>query len=287
MKMRITLLLAIAFALFGNIRAQEYNLFETADVDADGWLWFDSQEKIDKYVSLFNENDGVIDPEGKVIQMSAANHGDYEETVADPSITGFGDQAKTGGIKLAMSSGWSLSNSDGGSIYLRLPSCTHLSICFSSDDQMRPELMAALSEDTFVEEYQSLKSFGWSPLANSGEYVWENIQDITNTSTTPSTIKSSSPIFVRIVNGRTAYLIIHGIKAMTSTPTSVSQNISDNDITFDGMNIVLPNESELKVYDLTGTLVADEVTNSMNTGKLNSGIYIVKANGKTMKINVR
>lgn len=48
-----TLILGLACTI--GVQAQEYNLFY--DVDADGWLWFDSQEKIDKYVGLCNEAD--------------------------------------------------------------------------------------------------------------------------------------------------------------------------------------------------------------------------------------
>ena len=56
-----TLFLGLACTI--GVQAQEYNLFY--DVDADGWLWFDSQEKIDKYVGLCNEADNKIDPNGK------------------------------------------------------------------------------------------------------------------------------------------------------------------------------------------------------------------------------
>lgn len=287
MKMKFTLMLVAAFAVFGNLKAQEYNLFDKADVDENGWLWFDSQEKIDKYVSLFNENDGVIDPAGKVIQMSCAAFGDYEPTIADPELTGFGEPAKKGGIKLAKSEGFALNNYKGGSIYLRLPSCTHMSVCLSSDDQMRPELKVALSEDTFVEDYQSLKAFGFTPLSGAGETLWADLQDIKNSVTTPSTIKSDSPIFVKIANGREAYLIIHGIKVLTSTPTSINNVESGKDIMFDGRNVVLTEVSDVRVYDLTGAVVMNGYTNNLNLEALNKGIYIVKANSKTIKVCLR
>lgn len=286
MKMKFTLMLLAAFAVFGNLKAQEYNLFDKADVDENGWLWFDSQEKIDKYVSLFNENDGVIDPSGKVIQMSCAAFGDYEPTIADPELTGFGEPAKKGGIKLAMSDGFALNNFKGGSIYFRLPSCTHLSVCLSSEDQMRPELKAALSEDTFAEEYQTIKSYGWTPLSGAGETVWENLQDL-ESSNTPNSIKSDSPIFVKIANGRAAYLIIHGIKVLTSTPTSINNVESANDIMFDGRNVVLSDMSDVKVYDLTGAVVISKYTNNLSLEGLNKGIYVVKANNKTVKVCLR
>ena len=76
-----TLILGLACTI--GVQAQEYNLFY--DVDADGWLWFDSQEKIDKYVGLCNEADNKIDPNGKIIQMVPADIApDYPPTYADP-----------------------------------------------------------------------------------------------------------------------------------------------------------------------------------------------------------
>lgn len=47
MSRKITvLLMTLSVVMFAN--AQEYNLFDPADVDANGWIWFDTQEKIDK-----------------------------------------------------------------------------------------------------------------------------------------------------------------------------------------------------------------------------------------------
>lgn len=34
---------------------QTYNYFDPADCDADGWLWFDTQEKLEKYCGFENE----------------------------------------------------------------------------------------------------------------------------------------------------------------------------------------------------------------------------------------
>ena len=36
--------------------AQNYNLFSASDIDKDGWLWFDTQAKVDKYVGTCDED---------------------------------------------------------------------------------------------------------------------------------------------------------------------------------------------------------------------------------------
>ena len=39
------------------VQAQEYNLFPASVVDENGWLWFNSQEIVDQYVGVCNEDD--------------------------------------------------------------------------------------------------------------------------------------------------------------------------------------------------------------------------------------
>ena len=88
-------MLSLLFVMTAN--AQEYNLFPAADVDENGWLWFDTQAKIDKYVGLCNEDDYTVDPNGKIIQMVFANiTPDYPETTADPDAYGVGTDAEFG-----------------------------------------------------------------------------------------------------------------------------------------------------------------------------------------------
>lgn len=85
MSRKITvLLMTLSVVMFAN--AQEYNLFDPADVDANGWIWFDTQEKIDKYIGQANNEDGKIDPNGKIIQLICADFGDYEDSTAGPAV---------------------------------------------------------------------------------------------------------------------------------------------------------------------------------------------------------
>lgn len=78
-----------------------YNYFDAADVDANGWLWFDTQAKIDKYVGWGNKYK---------IQLQSATYedadGQYPEPYGDPTAIGWnaageqGEGAKTGAIIL-------------------------------------------------------------------------------------------------------------------------------------------------------------------------------------------
>lgn len=63
-------LFALALLSTATVNAQDYNLFPVEDVDADGWLWLDSQAKIDKYVGLCDEDNYTVNPNGKPIQMA-------------------------------------------------------------------------------------------------------------------------------------------------------------------------------------------------------------------------
>ena len=136
MSRKITvLLMTLSVVMFAN--AQEYNLFDPADVDANGWIWFDTQEKIDKYIGQANNEDGKIDPNGKIIQLICADFGDYEDSTADPAVKGAGTDgemesadAKTGAIVTASSS--SAMNTNGGGFVVRMPSCVSFNIFISS-----------------------------------------------------------------------------------------------------------------------------------------------------------
>jgi hypothetical protein len=86
----------LAVATMSASAQNTYNLFDPADCDADGWLWLNTQEKIDRYVGNINEDAYTVDPNGKVIQLAFANiTPDYPETVADPEAYGVDTQGYT------------------------------------------------------------------------------------------------------------------------------------------------------------------------------------------------
>ena len=146
MKKIFTLALLALAAMSAN--AQEYNLFNAADVDADGWLWLNTQEKINKYVGTIDEDNYTVNPDGKPIQMAFANiTPDYPETVADPEAFGVDTQGYTvldegvnkdecikGAIIIAPASAQSSMN--GGCLVLNLPSCSTINLLLSSEARM-------------------------------------------------------------------------------------------------------------------------------------------------------
>ena len=146
MKKFSTLFLGLACAI--GMQAQEYNLF--ADVDADGWLWFDSQEKIDKYVGICDENKYKVDPNGKVIQLVYADiNPTYPSATADPYYIGVGADGedygtegyKTGALVIPGSSG--IMTTNGGGFVVCMPSCSSYSNCLSSLYSVRCRMLGS------------------------------------------------------------------------------------------------------------------------------------------------
>lgn len=140
--MKKTLLTLAAFAVVGTLCAQTtYNFFDPADCDADGFLWFDTKEKLDKYVGY---------PSRMLVRLL---DGDYElpdftfpESIKDATYVGYGTDgmkggvgSKTGAIVLPVASGdfsiLSSPNSCGGGILLHLPDCAKVDFYVSAEQE--------------------------------------------------------------------------------------------------------------------------------------------------------
>ena len=297
---KIFTLLLLAMACSVNMQAQEYNLFDPADVDADGWLWFDTDEKIEKYVGLCNEDDYKIDPNGKPIQLVYSDiMPDYPATYADSWFVGAGtdgeigtDGAKTGTIVLPVSSGSMSTN--GGGIALMLPSCKSVSFCISAVGQMTAAVKASKDINTSFTNYNTLKSYltGFMKLCGAGVHNWTGIETFHNNNgdETDYTLQSDSPIYAYIVN-TTAYreLYIHGIKVMTTTnPAGVEEAEAGKDKIFYFNNTIsLAEEAQIEVYNVAGVLVESAYTAQLSLNEMNKGIYLVKVGNKTRKVAVK
>lgn len=114
-----------------------YNFFDPADCDEEGWLWLDTQAKIDKYVGegkkiqLINSTLEIEDPEFPGEYLSS-------ETYADAKVKGYNDKgveggegAKTGGIILPESDGHGFFGWHGGGILIQMPDCAQFDIYMS------------------------------------------------------------------------------------------------------------------------------------------------------------
>lgn len=264
--------MALALSVLG-ANAQSYNMFDAADVDADGWLWFDTQAKIDKYVSTANEDDNKLDLNGKVIQMLYADQApDYPATTVDVNQAGVGTDGepggaghKTGAIILQPAS--AIMTPNGGRFIVRMPSCTEYSICYSCENKVMARILDSKDDNADFDKYnvRNASYMGVFKRLPSGLQTWSGIEKLNN-GTTTETIQSTTPINVMFQSGTKDVIYIHGIKVMTSTKPT-------------GINHVTTSTKETMVYNLQGNVV--------NKASLSKGIYIVKQGNSTRKIVVK
>ena len=272
--------------------AQGYNLFSAEDVDENGWLWFNTQEKIDKYVGLCNEDDYTVNPNGKPVQMAYANiTPDYPETVADPEMYGADtegyvvgdDEVKSeelikGAIALAPASG--MMSPNGGCLILNLPSCSTISLYLSSEARMlirtlklSPEY--AIDDDggdgTGNTKVICSKASVFSSLHSAGQYKWETAATTNNGNNTGVTFVSDDKVYFALQNCHYYPIFVHGIKV--TTPKDELAFI--NEITNGDSNVAE------KLYSVDGKYMGKR----KNAAK--KGVYVVKKGNKTQKMVVK
>ena len=186
--------------------------FEVEDVDENGWLWFDTQEKIDRYVG----------PD-KIIQIEGATFGTNEPTIADPTIIGADDAGimpndeetpqngtqKTGAIRLALASS-ALGADNGGSLVVSLKTCSMFTVFVSSNSSMQTVLKLTLNYTNIINVKMYMGGFG-PVLSKAGQKEWECSKESDDmlTKINPDDVND-----VSIVNMKNRYLYIHGIKLM-------------------------------------------------------------------------
>lgn len=204
--------------------AQNYNLFSASDIDKDGWLWFDTQAKVDKYVGTCDEDNYKADPKGKKIQLVYADQlPSYPQTTVDPDAIGFGkggelgtEGYKKGAIILPTASAAMQTN--GGGILIMMPSCSELSINVSCESKVGFQLCSTTDISTTFTDYQVRGA--WSPMfgafANAGNTTKTGLETKTNGNDN-ITIKSDKPVYVYFRNITKGEVYIHGIKVVTTT----------------------------------------------------------------------
>ena len=300
MKRKFTLL-AIACFVFISASQAQYNLFQDADVDVNGWIWFDTQAKIDKYIGQANNEDMQYDPNGKLVQLACADFDPYEDSTADPSLIGAGTDgelggpdAKTGGIILAAAQAQGSTN--GGSVIIKLPStCTSFNVFFSADSRMLGRFMGASDGSTLFRDYTAISVKSLPPFAqigSAGQKSWDNMEKLDNGFDPPFSVNSASPMHARIENCQKYPLYIHGMKILTSTPTSIGNTeVNSSVISFDGKTLSVNEPADISVYTVAGSLAVSDYASSVNLSNLVKGIYVVKvkttSGQKTTKIAIR
>ncbi len=285
------MLLCLASML--GMQAQEFNLFE--DVDAEGWLWFDTDEKIQKYIGVCDEDNYRVDPKGKLIQMVCADVApDYPVTTADALFVGAGTDgeigtagARTGAIITAAASDNMSTN--GGGFAVLMPSCKTFSMCLSREGTTYVRMLASKNVETVFQEYDVISAkyaTVFKPLFRGGTFVWEDVETLDNGNEGAYTLQSDAPIYAYFQSLTKAPIYIHGIRVTTPTDvtgiTEVKQESSR--IFFEGNVVVLLNPASIEVFSAGGALVASATTDRLDLNNLSKGVYLVKVGDRVRKL---
>lgn len=276
------LLIAIALCTITSIKAQK-NLFDKNDVDDNGWLWFNTQAKIDKYIG-----------DDKAIKLVDATFDPFEETTVNPEFMGAGTDGILGGVNaqkgaIILSKSLKTSTYNGGGILLQLPSCKLLSVAFSCDEQMRPLVKGGAGKCEII-DLAYIRTFSFLPLSKSGQKKWENLEAIENDS--KFKLESTTPVTAYVLNGNSKPLYIQGIKVLIDDKTSTSiSDINDTKVVF-ANNVISTDElASITIHNLCGQIIVSNNTTSIDLNSLEKGIYIVKVKRankeQTLKVNVR
>lgn len=270
---KIYLAWALLLSAIG-VQAQEYNLFPASVVDENGWLWFNSQNIVDQYVGVCNEEVYKVDPEGKIIQMVYADQiPTYPSTTVDPGAIGFGkggelgaDGYKKGAIILPAAT--DLGSINGGGIALCLPSCSTFSINISCDNQVSCRLLSTDKIETAFKDYGVRQVYlaPFKKIAGSGNTSVNGLETKTNGKDN-ITIKSDKPVYVYFQNTTKHEVYIHGIKV--TTPKQETTGIA---------NIQTQGTAAQEVYTIDGV----KVGNTLKGQK--QGLYIVKHGNSIKKV---
>lgn len=204
--------------------AQNYNLFSASDIDKDGWLWFDTQAKVEKYVGICDEDNYKADPNGKKIQMIYADQlPTYPQTTVDPDAIGYGkggelkaEGYKKGAIILPAASAIGATN--GGGILIMMPSCSELSINVSCEGKVTCRLLSSADINATFGNYGVRQAYilGFKNFAGAGNTTVKGLESLTS-GNDEITIKSDKPVYAYFQNTTKGDVYIHGIRVITTT----------------------------------------------------------------------
>lgn len=248
------ILLSMCMLASAMAASAQANLFDPADVDSEGWLWFDTQAKIDKYVGLIDEDNYRLNPDGKVIQLVYADQmPDYPAPIADPEMYGIGSDGypygsqDEGGLPMGMDAvkGSIMLHAatanltyNGGGIALMLPSCTEFALkvsseasfylrylCCKENDAMFSDVN--IGENYVAHKWSNIRVYSMFGAPSLGQKTLTGIETMTN-GYYDFTIKSDEPRYVYITHGRKYPVYIHAIKVLTAGTSGISDVTTDN-----------------------------------------------------------
>lgn len=317
-KTLLTIALAGA-AAYMNAQDVTYNFFDPADCDTDGWLWLDTQEKIDKYVGF-----------GKKIQLVDAKYeapdpdfpGEYYTPISytNVNLKGYnqlgeegGEGSVTGGIVLPAASYdpeedyWP---TDGGGILVAMPDCALFELYISQSlPEVKTEIYLAKEETNNPSDCKYLWDDDYAfwddtlgPVIRNYAGFYLNMQDIQldydfgdgnpdiwsiyGPKGEPRTAYIANYTYIEEEADSTCPMYIQGIHILTYTDVSTSGvkaiAVDDVKISINGGIVSIDQPAQITVYSPSGAVVASAYGTSLDCSAL-KGVYLVKAGNKTVK----
>jgi hypothetical protein len=282
-KMIFTILTACFVPVF-SAGAVEYNLFDAADVDANGWIWFDTQAKIDRYIGQADNENAKYSEPGKPIQLISADFGEYLDSEASHLFVGAGTDgkpggagAKTGAIRISPASA-SMSTSGGGFV-VKMPSCTSFNIMLSSGSKVYVRLLGTADAGKLFSDYTIVSakySTVFSALTSAGQKTWTDMHKLNNGNEPFFAYESPGTMYARYQNLTKDSIYIHGMKILTSTPATGIDHVNAGQFRFDGKTVFAGETAGITVYNLQGTVEKSEYASALDVSDLEKGAYLVK-----------
>lgn len=275
--------LALAMFLALSVSAESFNLFPTSD----GWLYFNTQNVINSYVGIVNEDDYLVNANGKIVQMVYADQmPDYPPTEADADVVGAGSDGEMGSDgsvagALILQPASAVGSVNGGGFVLALPSCSTLSIDYSSNSKVMARIVATTNPNAPManasSSYDLDSDNGWKVISAkyasvfsrlpAGHGQWTGIEKLSNGSD-GVTVQSDKPIYVWFQNATRDTVYIHGV--MVTTPRQETAGVA---------GVQVSHGSATEVYGIDGVrLGADALSGRRH------GIFVVRKDGVVRKV---
>lgn len=281
MKKIFTLAVTMLAALSAS--ADSFNLFPAYD----GWLCFNSQNVINSYVGIINEDDYLVDATGKIVQMVYADQmPDYPPTEADPDIVGAGTDGEIGSEgsvsgALILQPASAVATINGGGFVLALPSCSTLSIDYSSNSRVMARIVATTNPNAPMgnvsSSYELDSDKGWKVISAkyasvfsrlpAGHGQWTGIEKLSNGSD-EVTIQSDKPIYVWFQNATRDTVYVHGVKV--TTPKQETAGVAGVQVSHKGAT---------EVYGIDGVRLGTDALSGRR-----HGIFVVRKDGNVRKV---
>lgn len=229
-----------------------YNYFQPADCDSDGWIWFDSTEKLNKYVG-FQTKKKTFKVQLEPATWQYDNDGNSYEPTTSATVKGYnskgeegGEGSHTGGIILPIGNdimGNSTPSDLGGAIMMHLPDCAEVSINVSSKSQ--GIYMWVFGSNGNVRSTDCYTLGGFNKFLSFDERMpnapyggnWLNIENyVAKKFDSTGAVVATISLKGEPGEAKTAYicnlseehdLIVHGMKVLTYTQTNQGSGIND------------------------------------------------------------